>query len=379
LIAMLNAMNFVAAHFGPDNLDQFERVCAHGEDLIETAFAQLESMLGEGGARRDVVSQELSAQRREFLASFLKKLRAVTDPVACVKQLLAIVDDELGAAPDANVGIMDIEAALQLPSCRHLTGLVYHTSAHLILARYTVLRNLTLFLLLTGRCKAQVGVSRQQLDELSAHFLPLVSSKLKTYFILKRLSESHVVPVSEDAIAAELSTFSSLSLRSGLGAVIQQAEAPRRAATAQSVLHLYLTTIQSSFRQIILADPAMSALYHRIQPQDPIEVIGLLSLIATRLLEPEYKSHYDFSLPVVLLRQKQHEVLSQYLTLVDDKSPFMMHIAGLNHLALGEFDKALNCFRLASVVLSGSFLVTVFILNPPPLTGFSHNSSPARC
>lgn len=352
----LDLMSTITAQIGSAKLEIFEQRLFNLTDPVASATVDVEYLFGSpldnqsasGDFQDDYSSSEDRIARRSFINRFVRAARSVSNIGYSLELLLTLViqsihgntsksqADRIYPKLDASV-FSDFS-----PDSEVVSDVIARGFQQAIATNFDLLRDMLYLALLCIRSELQLNLDSSVLTSLHS-LLPKIARQLKAHHVLKWISMQWV---SGNPMEAALGAAT--SRRAGPATPIDEFVLRRRLAIGPvSAVHLYL----------------MDAWDNICRTQEDSRAWRSVSSFVSsliRFVHPDTVSNDSCSFANQLLVRGQHLSLFEYIRLLDSKTAYHRDLMGDCYLALGQYEKALECFIQASVNLDKEAVVDLY-------------------
>ena len=344
LFKTLDLMATITSQIGSAKLETFEQRLFNLTDPVASATIDVEYLFGSpldnqsanGDFQDDFSSSEDRISRRSFINRFIRAARSVSHIGHSIEHLLHLVVHSIhsdtssdGLYPQLDSG----ELSAFSPDSEILSDVIARGFQQSVSTNFDMLRDMLYLALLSIRAELQLNLDGSVLSSLHS-LLPRIARQLKAHHVLKWVSMQWIT-----GNPAEAALSAVTSRRDGPASPIDELILRRRMAFGPvSAVHLYLMD-------------AWDNICRSTEDARAWRSVSTFVSSLVRLVHPDTILTDSCSFTNQLLVRGQHLTLFEYIRLLDSKTAYHRDLMGDCYLALGQYEKALECFVQASINL----------------------------
>ena len=344
LFKTLDLMSTITSQIGSAKLETFEQRLFNLTDPIASATIDVEYLFGSpldnqsasGDFQDDFSSSEDRIARRSFINRFIRAARSVAHIGLSLELLLNLVIHSIHGSNASSSLYPQLESdylSAFAPDSEVISDVIARGFQQSIGTNFDLLRDMLYLALLCVRSELQLNLDSSILTSLHA-LLPKIARQLKAHHVLKWISMQWIT-----GNPMEAALGAATSRRSGPSTPFDEFLLRRRLATGPvSAAHLYLMD-------------AWDNICRTHEDSRAWRSVGSFVSALVRFVHPDTVSTDSYSFANQLLLRGQHLTLFEYIRLLDSKTAYHRDLMGDCYLALGQYEKALDCFVQASVNL----------------------------
>jgi hypothetical protein len=398
--SLLSAVQFCAAHLSPAVITEFNDAVRNYADPIDAANTYLvqslisvispivsanqasadSNYLGDQSERRpnrscwrakqlerrlSLVQDGRDQARRSrhlFISRFMRRFRAIGNPVAAIEDLLSMFYE-----PDSDDGMA--VASSEYIAGETIENIVIRGARLSTRSRFSLLRNLAACLLVAARIHPKSGLSLEHTEALSSRVFPLLNRLLREHAIMffatrelalvTRMGSPEISTDSVDTI-----DFSELNFGASDRKDFSDQNGNVSLDLTVPFIKLYLASVR-----VQLLTRAPGSTHHLVEISKCID--DFMSWLRP-CMSP--KDSFNLTVFSCAKENEQYSILRDFIIILNDPSATTKHLLGLAQIGLGDKEAALECFMQAGLALQDNISFLDGIMGLPALIAKDSNN-----